>query len=162
MISLFTDAGPDWASFILDLALAVIAAIGWTMNLKQRRKAAAAEAEAARYAKIAAESQQTIARLEEEKARREEKERRAKPWQVTHYKNDMYELINLTGDVAYDVRGYFHGRLMDQFPHNNDLNPLAGKTFVWGALGSTEVTFVWKASPDGDDQHFTLNMPAKY
>ena len=125
-----------------------------------------AEAKAAKHAQIASEAQQALSRLEEEKARREEKERRAKPWEVTFRAVDTYELTNLTGEAAYDVRGVFFGRSMEHFPQGVDMDYRASKTFVWATTfdedGCEEITLIWKDSPDGEDQQFTLVMPTKY
>lgn len=165
MISLVTDAGPDWASFILELALAILAALGWAFSYWQKRKTAAAEAEAAKHAQIASEAQQALARLEEEKARREEKERRAKPWEVTFRAGDQFEFTNLTGETAYNVRGAFFGRSMEHFPQGVDMDYRASKTFLWATTfdedGCEEITLIWKESPEGEDREFTLVMPTK-
>lgn len=166
MISLVTDAGPDWASFIPELALAILAALGWAFSYWQKRQTAAAEAKAAKHAHIASGAQQALSRLEEEKARREEKERRAKPWEVTFRAVDTYELTNLTGEAAYDVRGVFFGQSMEHFPQGVDMDYRASKTFVWATTfdedGCEEITLIWKDSPDGENQQFTLVMPTKY
>lgn len=166
MFALFTDAGPAWVTAGAEVALLATTAIGGVFGFVQYRRARAAEAETAKHAQIASEAQQALARLEEEKARREEKERRAKPWEVTFRAGDTYELTNLTGEAAYDVRGVFFGRSMEHFPQGVDMDYRASKTFLWATTfdehGCEEITLIWKDSPDGEDQQFTLVMPTKY
>lgn len=170
MLSLLADIGPNWVTVGANLIFGLFGLAGWIFSWVQQRKRKAAEAEAAENSRRVTDAQErlgealeTVARLQGEAAIRDEIERKAVLWEIEYVRGHAYTLTNNTGQTAHDVRVDFFGRPWEHFPHGITLNYRQGKTFLWATTydenSCQDITVVWKETPEGAEQEFTLEMP---
>ena len=112
----------------------------------------------------AAEDQITMMRAEQAAADARQEALNARPWNLTHYKGDTYELTNLGSPTAYDIsieggtRTHWY-----EAPENNQLGPGESATAIAtvGFGSSSKMTVRWAAEPGGETKEMQLLLPPK-
>lgn len=113
----------------------------------------------------AAEDQITMMREERATADAQQEALDARPWRLSHYKGDTYELINIGSQTAYDISVAGGTRAQwYEAPENDQLTSGESATIIVAiSLGSPsrKVTVRWATEPGGEQKEMQLLLPPK-
>lgn len=109
----------------------------------------------------AAEAQVAMMQEEQDAADVQQQALDARPWRLTHYKGDAYQLTNLGSLTAYDVSLEGAHTRWYEAPENNQLGPDESATFIAsvGLGSSSKIAVRWATEPGGETKEMQLLLP---